>query len=101
MKESEGPGLSDKVMLPPILHLRDSSLFLKEKTLNPEIAVFEQNSTETVVFTGRGVQQFTAPWLYLGNTEVNLYCSIDTDGTIAFIHCFLLHQLEIILIVCI
>lgn len=54
MKESGDPGLSDKVMLPPILHLRESSLFLKEKTLNCEIALFEQNSAETVVFTGWG-----------------------------------------------
>lgn len=58
---SEGPGLSDKVMLPSILHLRDSLLLLKEKTQNPEIAVFGQNSTEMVVFAGWGVQQFTIP----------------------------------------
>lgn len=54
MKASGDPGLSDKVMLPPVLHLRESSLFLKEKTLNCEIALFELNSTETVVFTGWG-----------------------------------------------
>lgn len=37
-----------------ILHWRDSSLVLKEKTLNPEIAAlgFEPSSAETAAFTG-------------------------------------------------
>lgn len=65
----------------PILHLWDSSLFLKEKTLNPEIAAmrFEQNSTETVVFISWGVQQFTALWLYPGNPKNNVCCNKNTE----------------------
>ncbi len=73
----------------PILHLRESSLILKEKTLNPEIAMlrFEQHSAEAVVFTGRGEQQLTSPWLYLVNTKVN---EIPLVLHI-FFNCFLLH----------
>lgn len=58
---SEYPGLSDKVTLPPVLHLRDSSLLLKEKTVNSEIALFEHSSREADGVYGVGLLQFAIP----------------------------------------
>lgn len=58
---SEYPGLSDKVTLPPVSHLRDSSLLLKEKTVNSEIAVFEHSSVEADGAYGVELLQFTIP----------------------------------------
>lgn len=93
MNEGEwNPGLSDKVMLSPILHLRESSLFLKEKTLNCEIALFEQNSAETVVFTGWGYIAVYNPLTVFGKCLSQCKLLYKYQSRIVFIYCFILHR---------